>query len=149
VASDKFMSVVNRATAARNNGDVRTVRQIGGKMNRFGRVAVRAIAVGAVAGLGACVDSGLPDRNLPHEAARNREFAYAAYQPTASNTPIAVAGRHWIGSLPVESIPDRMLVPVGNVEGTVIHALRGRSAPYDRLYAPVGEGRWRPYVRLN
>ena len=118
-------------------------------MRRSGDL-VRALVVSAVCvlGLSGCKDNGLPDKNLPLEEARHRTFRYLAYQPNAANVPVAVAGQQWIGGLPVESIPDRLLVPVGIVEGTALYALRGRSAPYARLYSPVGEGRWRPFVRL-
>ena len=111
---------------------------------------VQALVVSAmcVLGLSACKDNGLPDKNLPLEEARYRTSSYPAYQPNAANTQVTVAGQQWIGSLPVESIPDRLLVPLGMVEGTALYALRGRSAPYARLYSPVGEGRWRPFVRL-
>jgi hypothetical protein len=119
-------------------------------MKRVRRTALR-LGVVALCGaaLAACRDSGLPGKNLPRQEARHREFRYPAYQPTADNAPIALAGRHWIGALPVESIPDRLLVPVGSAGGQTLYAPRGRQAPYSRLYARVGDGRWRPFVRLN
>jgi hypothetical protein len=100
-------------------------------------------------GLGACTDSGLPDRNLPIEEARHREFSYPAYQPAAGVVPVALAGRHWIRSLPVETIPRQLMVPVGAADGVTLYAVRGARAPYSRLYAPVAQDRWAPYLRLN
>jgi hypothetical protein len=116
-----------------------------------GRGAARRVILAAacVAGLAACRDSGLPDRNLPLPEARHRQYSFVAYQPTANNPPIALAGRHWLRSLPVETIPAARLVPVGVAEGTQLYALRGARAPYSRLYAPVGEDRCAPYLRLN
>lgn len=116
----------------------------GGGAGRIGLLAAACVLV-----LSACHEGGLPDRNLPLQQARHREFRYPAYQPTANNVPVALAGRHWMPSLPVETIPDRMLVPVGAAEGTQLYALRGARAPYSRLYAPVSDGRWAPYLRLN
>jgi hypothetical protein len=111
---------------------------------------VRAlVAAVAVLSLGACRDSGLPDRNLPLQEARHREFRYPAYQPTAGNTPVALAGRQWMRQLPLETIAQDMMVPVGDADGTMLYAVRGARAPYSRLYAPVGEDRWAPYLRLN
>lgn len=116
---------------------------------RWLRRAGGMLAVFAVVGVGACKDSGLPDRNLPIDEARNREFRFTAYQPTADNATIAFAGRHWMRTLPVETIAPNVLMPVGSADGVQFHAVRGSRAPYSRLYAPVGEGRWAPYVRLN
>lgn len=118
-------------------------------MKRARRAALRVV-VAALFGAShaACRDSGLPGRNTPREQARQREFRYPAYQPTADHTPISVAGRLWIGALPIESIPDRLLVPVGSAGGQTLYAPRGRQSPYSRLYARAGDGRWRPYVLL-
>jgi hypothetical protein len=122
-------------------------------MKRARRGAVRMAAVAAVmlcgASLGACRDSGLPGKNLPRQEARNRQSRYPAYQPAPDHSPVVVAGRQWLGALPIESIPDRMLVPVGSANGQTLYAQRGRQAPYSRIYSRVSEGRWRPYVRLD
>jgi hypothetical protein len=107
------------------------------------------LALAAVVGLTACRDSGLPDRNLPFQEARNRQFAYPAYQPLANNAPVAAAGRHWIRSAAVEQIPAGKLVPVATADGVQLYAVRGARAPYSRLYAPVGQDRWAPFLPLN
>jgi hypothetical protein len=39
--------------------------------------------------------------------------------------------------------------PVATAEGTQLYTVRGTRAPYDRLYAPLGQDRWAPYLRLN
>jgi hypothetical protein len=99
--------------------------------------------------LTACKDSGLPDRNVPLQEARHRQYSYPTYQPLANNAPVAAAGRHWVRSAAVEEIPAGVLVPVASVDGTQLYAVRGAQAPYSRLYAPVGTNRWAPYLRLN
>ncbi|MEX0907741.1 MAG: hypothetical protein WD054_05375, partial [Gemmatimonadota bacterium] len=71
------------------------------------------------------------------------------YEATPGDRPVAAAGRNWMPSLPVEKIPDAVLVPVGNGGDTPLYAVRGEAEPYDRLYAQVGAGEWRPYLRLQ
>ena len=112
-------------------------------------VRIWLMAILCVGGLSACRDNGLPDRNLPLEEARHREFRYEVYEAAQVNPPLAMGGRHWIRSLPVETVPSRLLVQVGTAEGTRLFALRGEEAPYSRLYAPVSQDRWAPYLRLN
>jgi hypothetical protein len=127
-----------------------TVRQSEDGMKRgTGAPRLVAIALAAVIGVAGCKDSGLPDRNLPVEEARQREYRYPAYQPAADPAPVAAAGRLWIRSLPVETIPTHLLVPVADAEAVQLYALRGARAPYGRLYAPVGDGTWTPYLRLD
>lgn len=118
-------------------------------MKRGGRTRTGLLAVAATLVLGACHEGGLPDRNLPLQEARHREWSYPAYQPAANNPPVAMAGRNWLRSLPVETIPARMLQPVGTTDGVSLYAVRGHRAPYGRLYAQVGENRWAPYLPLN
>jgi hypothetical protein len=107
------------------------------------------IALAAVTGVAGCKDSGLPDRNLPVEEARQREYGYPVYQPAADAAPVAAGGRLWIRSLPVETIPAHLLEPVADAQAVRLYALRGTGTPYSRLYAPAGDGRWTPYLRLN
>jgi hypothetical protein len=103
-----------------------------------------------VAGLAGCKDNGLPDKNLPVQEARHRYIQpYPSYQPMAGTTPVAIGGREWMPSLPVEHIPPRLLQQVGTAEGTTLFALRGDAAPYSSLYASEGGDRWRPYLRIN
>jgi hypothetical protein len=114
-----------------------------------GSTRLSMLAVACVVGLTACKDSGLPDRVVPLQEARHRQYGYPVYQPLANNAPVAAAGRHWIRSAAVEEIPAAVLVPVASVEGTQLYAVRGAQAPYSRLYAPMGPNRWAPYLRLN
>jgi hypothetical protein len=107
------------------------------------------VTIACAAALSACRDVGLPDRNLPLEEAQNRELSYQVYEPSASRPALAMGGRHWIRSLPVEAVPSHLLVPIGTAGGTTLYALRGAEAPYSRLYSPVAGGRWAPYLRLN
>lgn len=117
------------------------------RVARPGRMGV--IAVVALLGLTACKDNGLKDRNLPLDEARHRQYSYPAYEATPSDVPVAAGGRAYMPSLPYESIPDGVLVPVSGATGEVLYAVRGSQAPYSRLYAEAGEGRWRPYLPLN
>lgn len=114
------------------------------------RAAARlAVALLCATTLTACRDNGLPDRNLPLDEARHRELRYPVYESSRAVAPVALGGRHWVPAAPAESVPARMLVQVGNAEGTLLFARRGEAAPYARLYAPVGTDRWLPYVRIN
>lgn len=106
------------------------------------------VAAGAMS-LAACRDNGLPDRNLPLQDARHRTYGYPTYEPVAGNAPVDVGGRHWMASLPVQTIPARLLVPVGGSDVVPLYALRGEQAPYSTLYAQMGPDRWRPYLRIN
>lgn len=107
------------------------------------------IALAGVAGLAGCRDNGLPDRNLPLQEARHRTYGYPVYENTADHRQIVLAGRHWMPSLPIERIPDRLLVPVGGDAQTQLFAVRGSAQPYSRLYARAGAGQWQPFLRLN
>jgi hypothetical protein len=145
-----LVCVPPHSATAHYNGESQTVRQSEERMKGVqGGRRLLLLAIAAVLGLSACRDSGLPDRNIPLPEARHRQYSFVAYQPAANNPPVAMAGRHWIRSLPVETIPAARLVPVGSAEGTQLYALRGARAPYSRLYAPVGQDRWAPYLRLN
>jgi hypothetical protein len=118
-------------------------------MKGTGGVRGVVVVLAMAAGLTACRDSGLPDRNLPLQEARHRQYTYPAYQPLANNAPVAAAGRHWLRSSAVETIPAGVLVPVAAVDGTQLYAVRNARTPHDRLYARLGEDRWAPYLRIN
>jgi len=114
---------------------------------RAGRLGV--VVVASVLGLAACRDNGLPDKNLPVQEARARENRYPVYEAAAESTPVAIAGRAYIGSAPLARIPGRLMTPIGEAAGTQLYARRGEQAPYARLYASAGGDHWRPYLRLN
>lgn len=118
-------------------------------MKRSGRFGAGLIAVAGLVVLGGCRDNGLPDRNLPLQEARQREYGYPVYERTPDSAPVTIAGAHWMPALPLEEIPSRLLVEVGAANGTPVYALRGADAPYSRLYSPAEGGRWRLLVRLN
>jgi hypothetical protein len=119
-------------------------------MKRARRALLKmAVVVGCGATLAGCRDSGLPGKNLPLQQARHREFRYPAYQRSPENVPVAAVGYHWIPGPPPETIPERLLTPVGAAGGQTLYAPRGQQAPHSRLYARASDGRWRPYVRLN
>ena len=107
------------------------------------------VMITCAAGLSACRDNGLADRNLPLQEAQNREYGYQVYQPAPPVQALAMGGRHWIASNTVETIPAHVLVPVGTAGGTQLFARRGEQAPYGHLWAQVSQDRWTPYLRLN
>jgi hypothetical protein len=107
------------------------------------------VALACVAGLSACRDNGLRDRNLPLDQAQNREYGYPVYEPSTDTPALAMGGRHWIRSQAVQTIPGHVLVPVGTAEDTQLFARRGDEAPYSLLYARISQDRWAPYLRLN
>jgi hypothetical protein len=114
-----------------------------------GALRVWLVAIACVAGLSACRDNGLPDRNLPLDEAQHRELRYTVYQPATDTPALAMGGRYWIRSHAVETIAAHVLVPVGTAEGTQLFARRGEAAPYGRLYQRISQDRWAPYLRLN
>jgi hypothetical protein len=114
------------------------------------RGAVRGAALLlAVVTLAGCRDSGLPDRNLPVEEARTREFGYSVYQAAPEARPVAAAGRHWIRSAPEERIRPQLMTPVAADGDVQLYAPRHARPPYDRLYSPAGADLWTPWLRLN
>lgn len=111
--------------------------------------AVQTAAVllaGATAG---CVDSGLPDRNLPRAEAVHRTYSYPAYQAAATSEVWDFAGRRWQALGTVETIDPALLRQVANANGTVLFALNTDQEPYTQLYTPMGANRWRPIAALD
>lgn len=111
--------------------------------------AVQTAAVllaGTVAG---CVDSGLPDRNLPREEALNRTYSYPAYQASPTSEVWDFGGRRWQALGTVETIAPTLLRQVANANGTVLFALNTDPEPYTQLYTPVGANRWRPIAAID
>ena len=106
------------------------------------------VLIGVLA-LAGCKDNGLPGKNLPLAEARHRETSYPLYERTPDAQPVAAAGLNWMPSQTVEQIPDAMLEPVGNAGDTPLFAVRSDEPPYDRLYAPVASGEWRPFLSLH
>ncbi|NJD10458.1 MAG: hypothetical protein FIB01_08510 [Gemmatimonadetes bacterium] len=97
-----------------------------------------------------CRDVGLPDRNLPLDQAEQRTYGYPVYQALPDSAPVLqVAGHRWQATAPIETIEARLLAAVGNANGTAVYALTWDKPPYDRLYALVGENRWRVIERID
>ena len=115
------------------------------------RWAAMGITVILAAGLGACVDSGLPDRNLPKAEAERRTYGYPVYQPLgAALTEVwELNGRRWQLSAAVENLAQTQLRNVANANGTAMYALAWDQEPFERLYTPVGEDRWRVVVAID
>jgi len=98
----------------------------------------------------ACRDVGLPDKNLPLDQAEHRTYGYPVYQAFPDSVPVLqVAGHRWQVTAPIETIEGRLLTSVGNASGTPVYALSWDKEPYDRLYTPVGENRWRVIERID
>ena len=116
-------------------------------MRRSARACV--VAVACVVGLTACRDNGLPDRNLPRDAARHRSYGYSVYEPAQNAALISAGGHNWLGGVPAQTIPSRMLVAVSGATGAQVYALRGEQAPYGVLYMPAGENQWLPLYRID
>lgn len=116
---------------------------------RSGRSGAWLLVIACAAGLSACRDNGLADRNLPLDQAQNREYGYPVYETSEDTPTLAMGGHHWVRSQAEETIAAHVLVPVGTTDGTQLFARRGEEAPYSRLYAQISEDRWAPYLRLN
>lgn len=116
---------------------------------RFGGWGLVVVA-GSLA-LGACRDSGLPDRNLPRAEAEHRSYGYPVYQALAPALAEVwdLDGRRWQLSAHVETIAASQLRSVANANGTAMYALRWDEQPLDRLYTPVGEDRWRVVTPID
>jgi len=122
--------------------------QVGIARRRVPRyLALVALSMG---GLAACRDVGLPDRNLPLDQAEQRTYGYPVYQPFAGTVPVLeLANQRWQATAPIVTIQSRLLQSVATADGTPVYALAWDRQPYDQLYAPVGENRWRVIERVN
>jgi hypothetical protein len=97
-----------------------------------------------------CRDNGLPDRNLPLDQAQNRTYNYPVYQAYQGEVPVwELGGQRWQATAPIETIESRLLQAVAHAGGTPVYALAWDREPYDRLYTPVGENRWRLVERVE
>lgn len=118
----------------------------GSRRRWHGWVAAGALAVV----LGGCKDSGLANRNLPLSQAEHRTDSYPAYQQSPASQEIwELAGVRWQASAQVETIDANLLGSVANANGTAMYALTSDPAPYDQLYTPIGENRWRTVVPID
>jgi hypothetical protein len=113
-----------------------------------------AMAAIASAAMACAPPSGM---NEPVDQARIGS-PYPVYQAAAPLTEpgrfIAADGRRWVaydapspvyGADHGVEIDARLLQPLGTVDGVQLHVRANERAPYTRLYAPLGPGRWREY----
>jgi hypothetical protein len=103
--------------------------------------------------LGACRDSGLPDRNLPISEAENRPFRYAVYDAAApavaAQSVIQADSARWMIAGGAEPIRAALMTPVAAEGGAQVFAPAWERAPYDRLWIQVGDGMYKPLQRLH
>ena len=117
--------------------------------HRSARIA-RLAVLGSVILMGACRDSGLPGKNLPHAQAQAAEWRYPVYQAIEeSETLYQVDGRRWQRTGGMESIPQDMLQQVGEGAGVTLHALKWDKAPFDRLYTARLDGKLAVVVPID
>jgi hypothetical protein len=127
-------------------------------MSGIRRLSMAAIGMVTLTG---CMESiGQP---LPLREAQWMPTPYPLYEagPALAGHPprrVHADGRVWVGyDAPHDFhgadhgtvIPADKLVAVGTVEGTALYALAWDAPPFGRLYAPLGEGRWRVYQPLT
>ena len=118
----------------------------GYRSNRIARLA----ALGSIILMGACKDSGLPGKNLPHAQAQVSEWRYPVYQAIAeSETLYQVDGRRWQLTGAMETVPRDMLQQVGEGGGLTLHALKWDKAPFDRLYTARPDGKLAVVVPID
>lgn len=126
-------------------------------MSRIWRLP--AVALLALSGITGCVDSGLPDKNLPLEEARHREWSYPVYQAAVqpSGLPELVSFNESTWALQAAAwseygmestlTRDPALLEGVSTGATRLQALRWDTAPYDRLFLATPGG-LRTYERV-
>jgi hypothetical protein len=105
-------------------------------------------AMAGAIGLGGCVDSGLPGKNLPLEEARVKPFRYSVYDATGNLPAAEVNGQTWRAVGPPEPVAAALLVPVVATGAHDVFALATDRLPYDRLYVRTGT-MYSPYARVD
>ena len=119
----------------------------------------RAATLLALIAFTGCVDSGLPDKNLPLEQARHREWSYPIYleavQP--SGLPELVSFNESTWALQAAAWPEYGLESALTRDPTLLRsvatgaaplqALRWDTAPFDRLFL-ASPGGLRTYERV-
>lgn len=116
-----------------------------GSGRRWASLVVTSVTALTLVG---CVDSGLPDRNLPLEEAEHREFRYEVYQPrTAAESLLHHEDSDWAVAGGPEHIPASQLVSAGMAGVQEVFALATDAAPIDRLYLETVRG-WIPFVKV-
>lgn len=130
------------------------------------RARASLFATVAIVGLGACKDSGLPDRNLPIDEAQHRapdalvEAVHAESRPAADaahgagvmtdgTRPITIGDQIFAASGRPMPMDAAGLTQVGSVGGMGFFAGRDDTAPYDQLYMAHGESGYVTYVPVH
>ncbi len=108
------------------------------------RMARTAAILGSLALLAACVDSGLPDKNLPLDQATIRPFRYQVYDASRDVAPVRAMDRDWRPAGPATSIPESLLTRVATDNNRDVFALATETAPYSRLYVKADGGGFVP-----
>jgi hypothetical protein len=128
-----------------------------------GARSLLVIAAGALVLTGCMESIGQP---LPLQEAQWAEWHYPVYEMTPSpvDEPMGVGrrvqadGRTWAGYDAAHRfygagygtrIPADRLRPIGTSDGVALYALTTDSPPYNRLYSPLGQGRWRVYTTVS
>ena len=109
--------------------------------NRSGTVTRLCVIAAAGILLGACKDSGLPDKNKPLAEAMEAEWRYPAYEKTpGAGRVLSLEGQSFQMSGSTENVPEKMLKTVATVDGAPVYSLKSDEAPYDRLFTASAEG---------
>ena len=119
-------------------------------MERNGRRRFSGFVAGLIlVAVSGCVDSGLPDRNLPLDEAESRQFRYNVYDSRAeAETIFQHEDADWAVAGTAERIPASHLVSAGTAGAHALFVLATDQAPYDRLYIETERG-WMPYARVG
>lgn len=125
----------------------------GGGMTRSLRTRTALLA--AALALSGCNDIPFFGANTPVEEARDRapnlvaivsaEPAVEAGEPLPD---IRLGGQSWVASGEFYELPDRLVSPVGSVDGRVFYGFTWDDPPHDRLFVLRQNGRWQAYRPL-
>lgn len=87
----------------------------------------------------ACVDSGLPGKNLPLEDARTKAPVYETYDAAHRAGPVHYDDLDWLAAGPPQHIASSLLTAVPEA-GVDVFVLAGESGPHARLYLRTEDG---------
>lgn len=117
-----------------------------------GRIRNGGIVALALA-LGACVPEGMRGAELVAlEEAEQRQLPYAVYEMTeagghAANV-VSWDSRNWMAGSMTESVPARLMQPIGEAGGAQVFAPTWSRAPHSRVYTRSADGRWHPLFEV-
>lgn len=127
------------------------------------RKVVRAVFLSMIVmSTGACVDSGLPGKNLPLEEARHKQPRYPMYseapEMATDFASIQLADNTWLirpiapqslGLQMAYAKSNTLMRPDANMNGVGFYTLTWDSAPYDRVFASVDGRNFAVYERVQ